>query len=81
VAVSVFIGHALLGFALAVLVAEWRGWPSRQALALGVVTGAFAVLPDVDTLCALVAINLTELVGNTGVWPGESGGRPTRPTA
>ena len=64
-----FIGHALLAFALAVLIAQWRGLRSQQALALGVVAGAFAALPDVDVLYAAVAANPTELVASTGVQP------------
>ncbi|MFT4946908.1 MAG: hypothetical protein ACI8TL_001146, partial [Natronomonas sp.] len=64
-----FIGHALLAFALAALVAQWRGWRSRQALAVGVAAGAFAALPDVDVLYAAVAANPTEFVASTGVQP------------
>ena len=65
---SVFVGHGLLAFALAVFVAEWRGWPSRRALALGVAAGAFATLPDIDVLYALIAIDSGQVVGG-GVAP------------
>ena len=52
-----FVGHALFAFALAVLFAERRGWSARQALALGIVTGSFAALPDVDVVYALFALD------------------------
>lgn len=64
-----FIGHALLAFALATLVAQWRGWNPRRALAVGIAAGAFAALPDVDVLYAAVAANPTEFVASTGVQP------------
>jgi len=67
----VFVGHALLAFALAVLVAEWRGWPSERAVAVGVATGAFAALPDVDILYAVVAVDPTQFIATTGVRPEE----------
>lgn len=63
-----FVGHALLAFALAVLFAEHRGWPTRQALLLGAVTGAFAALPDVDVVYAVVAIDGRLLLGQ-GISP------------
>lgn len=66
-----FLGHALLAFALAALVAEWRGWPARRALAVGVATGLFAALPDVDVLYAVVAMDPGALVAGTEVNPGE----------
>ncbi|WP_436902370.1 metal-dependent hydrolase [Halovenus halobia] len=65
-----FIGHALLAFALAMLVAQWRGWGQREVLAVGVAAGAFAALPDVDVLYAAVAMNPAALVAGTGVDPG-----------
>jgi membrane-bound metal-dependent hydrolase YbcI (DUF457 family) len=61
---NVFIGHALLAFALAVLFAEWRGWPARRALTLGAVMGAFAALPDVDVVYAVVALDAGRFLGN-----------------
>ncbi|MGQ3413948.1 metal-dependent hydrolase [Natrinema sp. LN54] len=51
-----FIGHALLAFALAALVADWRGWERRQALLVGVVAGAFATIPDIDVTYAFVGL-------------------------
>lgn len=57
----VFIGHALLAFALAALLADRLGWPADRALAIGVVAGAFAALPDVDMAYAAVAIDLGSL--------------------
>jgi membrane-bound metal-dependent hydrolase YbcI (DUF457 family) len=64
-----FTGHALLAFALAALFAEWRGWRSRQALAVGITAGAFAALPDIDVLYALVAMNPTEFVAGGRLQP------------
>ncbi|MFC6717658.1 metal-dependent hydrolase [Natrialbaceae archaeon GCM10025810] len=51
-----FIGHALLAFAVAALVAERWGWDDRNALLLGVVAGAFAAAPDADIAYALVGL-------------------------
>ncbi|GAA0525221.1 LexA-binding, inner membrane-associated putative hydrolase [Halorubrum aquaticum] len=56
-----FIGHALLAFALATLLADRLGWSADRALALGAVAGAFAALPDVDMAYAAVAIDLGSL--------------------
>lgn len=58
----VFVGHGLLAFALAVFAAEWRGWPSRRALTLGVAAGAFATVPDIDVVYALIAIDGGQVV-------------------
>lgn len=66
-----FVGHALLAFALAVLFAEWRNWPTETALALGVTTAAFAALPDVDVLYAVIAVDPGALLAGTGVNPEE----------
>ncbi|WP_227373559.1 metal-dependent hydrolase [Haladaptatus halobius] len=49
------VGHALLAFALAALVAS-RFWPAERALAFGAVAGAFATVPDVDMVYALVGL-------------------------
>jgi len=51
-----FIGHAAVAFALAASVAASRGWPRERALAVGLVAGLFAALPDVDMLYAVVGI-------------------------
>ncbi|ADB60748.1 hypothetical protein Htur_1863 [Haloterrigena turkmenica DSM 5511] len=51
-----FVGHALLAFAVAALVADWRGWERRPALVVGVVAGAFAAIPDVDVAYAFVGL-------------------------
>ncbi|WP_281195224.1 metal-dependent hydrolase [Halorubrum sp. F4] len=56
-----FIGHALLAFALAALLADRLGWSADRALAIGAVAGAFAALPDVDMAYAAVAIDLGSL--------------------
>ncbi|AZH25153.1 metal-dependent hydrolase [Haloplanus aerogenes] len=51
-----FVGHAALAFAIVGGVAIASGWSSERALAIGVVAGAFAALPDVDMVYALVGI-------------------------
>ncbi|MFC3960028.1 metal-dependent hydrolase [Halovivax cerinus] len=51
-----FVGHALFAFAVAALVADRWGWHRRQALAVGIVAGAFATLPDVDVAYAFVGL-------------------------
>ncbi|QFU83722.1 metal-dependent hydrolase [Natronorubrum aibiense] len=51
-----FVGHALFAFAVAALVADWRGWERRPALLVGAVAGAFATIPDLDVAYALVGL-------------------------
>ena len=51
-----FIGHAALAFALVGGVAIARGWTTERTLAIAVVAGAFAALPDVDMVYALVGV-------------------------
>ncbi|WP_226041644.1 metal-dependent hydrolase [Natrinema sp. DC36] len=51
-----FIGHALFAFAVAALVADWRGWDRRPALFVGIVAGAFAAIPDIDVAYAFVGL-------------------------
>jgi hypothetical protein len=51
-----FVGHAALAFALVGGVAVVRGWRGERALALAVVAGAFATLPDLDMVYALVGV-------------------------
>jgi len=51
-----FVGHFLAAFVLAASVAAWRGWPEERALAVGVVAGSFATLPDIDMLYAVVGL-------------------------
>ncbi|WP_050031478.1 metal-dependent hydrolase [Natrinema altunense] len=51
-----FIGHGLLAFAVAACVADWRGWEPRRALLVGAVAGAFATIPDIDVVYALVGL-------------------------
>lgn len=59
-----FIGHALLAFALATLVADRWGWPARRALTLGLIAGAFAAIPDVDMVYAAVALDVGQLTAD-----------------
>jgi membrane-bound metal-dependent hydrolase YbcI (DUF457 family) len=65
-----FVGHALLAFALTVLVAQWRDWPAERALAAGIGVGAFAALPDIDVVYALVAVDPTALFAGFTIQPG-----------
>jgi hypothetical protein len=52
----VFVGHALLSFALVALVARARGWSRERSLSVGVVAGVFAAIPDVDMAYALLGV-------------------------
>ncbi len=47
-----FVGHGLLAFALAALGARALGLTPERALRLGLVAGAFGLVPDVDMLYA-----------------------------
>lgn len=51
-----FIGHALLAFALVAGAVGLAGWSRERATALGVVAAAFATAPDVDMAYALVGV-------------------------
>ena len=51
-----FVGHALLAFAIAASVAAFTGWSRERALQLGVLAGLFAAAPDVDMAYALVGV-------------------------
>ncbi|MFB6091744.1 MAG: metal-dependent hydrolase [Haloquadratum sp.] len=64
-----FVGHATLAFALAVAVAERRGWSTTDALAVGVVAGAFATLPDVDVVYAVATVDVARFLGGGTVHP------------
>ena len=66
---DVFLGHALLAFALAALVADWRGWHARRALTLGLVAGAFAAVPDIDVAYAAVALDFGGLTAESVARP------------
>lgn len=51
-----FVGHALLAFALAALGARQLGCSRERALQLAVVAGLFAAVPDVDIVYAPVGL-------------------------
>jgi membrane-bound metal-dependent hydrolase YbcI (DUF457 family) len=51
-----FVGHAALAFALVGSVAVARGWTGERALAIALVAGAFAALPDIDMTYALLGV-------------------------
>jgi len=53
-----FIGHALLAFALAVVAAERFSVPRPRALRYGLLAGLFAAVPDVDVVYAPVGLLL-----------------------
>jgi membrane-bound metal-dependent hydrolase YbcI (DUF457 family) len=54
-----FVGHGLLAFALVAGLARLRGWPRERALTVGLLAGAFGLLPDVDIVYAPVALVLS----------------------
>ncbi|WP_066142089.1 metal-dependent hydrolase [Haladaptatus sp. R4] len=58
------VGHALLAFGVAALVAR-RFWSTERALAFGVVAGVFATVPDVDMTYAVIGLVQS---GFGGVW-------------
>lgn len=51
-----FVGHAFVAFALGASVASRMGLTRYRALQFGLVAGAFAVVPDVDILYAVVGM-------------------------
>ncbi len=51
-----FVGHGLLAFAIGASVASRRGWTPERALAVGLVAGLFATVPDVDMLYAVAGL-------------------------
>lgn len=51
-----FVGHGLLAFALAAGGARWTGRSRKRSLSIGLAAGAFATVPDVDMLYALVGL-------------------------
>lgn len=55
-----FVGHALLAFALVARVALWRGRDRGRALALGALAGGFAAVPDVDIAYAPLGVLTAE---------------------
>ncbi len=58
-----FVGHAMLAFAVVAAVASAAGSSRRGALALGATAGAFAAVPDVDILYALLGLVRAETSG------------------
>lgn len=48
-----FVGHAMLAFALVAGGIRWAGYSRERSLSVGLVAGAFATVPDVDMLYAL----------------------------
>lgn len=55
-----FVGHGMLAFALVAAGVRARGSPPERALALGLLCGAFATLPDVDMAYAVVGVVTAE---------------------
>jgi hypothetical protein len=69
------LGHALLAFAVAALLARWAGWAPRRAATLGVVAGAFAATPDADMAYAVTGLfgaNVDSVFDATGAFWGTS---------
>lgn len=67
------VGHAMVAFAISAVVAARLGYDRRATLAVGVVAGLFATLPDVDMLYALFGVlqwlvSATPASVGTGVW-------------
>ena len=58
-----FVGHALLAFVLVAAGANAAGRRPEQSLALGAAAGAFAAVPDVDILYAIVGLVRAETTG------------------
>lgn len=58
-----FIGHAMVAFAIAAAVASRFGLPRERALALGLAAGAFATVPDVDMSYAFFGLLQTSVTG------------------
>lgn len=54
-----FVGHGLLAFAIVAGLARLRGWSPDRALAVGLLAGAFATLPDVDMVYAPIGLFLS----------------------
>ena len=65
-----FLGHALLAFALVALLAHSAGVHRERALQLGVLGGLFATVPDVDVVYAPVGLLLqsVDTVGPDIFW-------------
>ncbi len=57
------VGHALLAFALVALCGRLANVDRDRALLLGVVAGAFAAVPDVDMVYALVGVVHADFTG------------------
>lgn len=51
-----FVGHAFVGFALAGSLAARAGLPRYRAFQVGILAGAFALVPDVDILYAVAGM-------------------------
>lgn len=58
-----FIGHAMVAFAIAAAIASRFGLPRERALALGIAAGAFATVPDVDMSYAFFGLVKTSATG------------------
>lgn len=60
-----FVGHAFVAFAIGAAAAARVGVSRRQALLFGLAAGAFATVPDVDMLYAVVGLLRAD---PSGVW-------------
>ena len=55
---AMFVGHALLAFALVALAGERLGWDRRGTLTVALLAASFGALPDVDVVYAPVGVLL-----------------------
>ncbi len=51
-----FVGHGLLAFAAVAGLATWYGTDRDRAIAIGILAGAFATIPDLDIVHPLLAL-------------------------
>ncbi|ERG88550.1 MAG: putative membrane-bound metal-dependent hydrolase (DUF457) [halophilic archaeon J07HX5] len=63
-----FLGHGLAAFALAASLAAYCGWGDDRALAVGLVAGLFATLPDVDVVYTAGGFLTAQITGPDSFW-------------
>lgn len=51
-----FVGHGLVAFAIVAGLATWSGTERDRAVAIGILAGAFATIPDLDIVHPLLAL-------------------------
>lgn len=63
-----FLGHGLAAFALAASLAAYWGCGDDRALAVGLVAGLFATLPDVDVVYTVGGFLTAQITGPGSFW-------------